>query len=361
MFAGDADVAAGRCEQALELAEALRLPDVMSHALNTKAMLLSNRGRTLEAGALIRLARQIALENDLPSTALRAYNNAADLDARADRYEQAAQGFRDGLALARRVGLRQIEWQFLGQVYPLYALGRWDEALELASQVPDEAFVQTRFPFICLVGPVASIHFNRGEVEAARRLVALHPEIGRSDDLTERAAYVWAEAAQLMAGGDPATALEQAETSWGMRLEVGISNEAMKETYVVAVDAALTVGDIQRAERLVATVEEIGAGARSQSMTAQAMRHRALLAANAGEGDRADQLFRQAAALFLELATPFPMAVTLLDHGSWLAADGASGEAAPLLETAAGVFASLEARPWLDRLERVPGWATLSA
>jgi len=361
MFAGDTDVAAERCEQALELAEALSLPDVMSHAFNTKAMLLSNAGRTVEAGALIRLARQIALENDLPSTALRAYNNAADLDARADRYDQAAQGFRDGLALARRVGLRQSEWQFLGQVYPLYALGRWDEALELAGQVPDEAFVQSRFPFICLVGPVVSIHNNRGDVEAARRLVARHPEIAGSDDLTERAAYAWAEAAHLMAGGDPATALERAETSWGMRLEVGISSEAMKETYALAVDAALTIGDVQRAERLVATVEEIGAGARSQSMTAQAMRHRALLAANAGDGDRADQLFRQAAALFLELATPFPMAVTLLDHGRWLAAAGESDEAAPLLERAAGVFASLEARTWLDRLERVPGRATLSA
>ena len=142
-FAGDPDVAAERVEQALILAEALNLPDVLSQAVNTKAMLLSNRGRMVEAGALMRLALQIALDNDLPSAAIRAYNNAADFDARGDRYEQAAQGFRDGLALARRVGLRQSEWQFLGQVYPLYALGRWDEALDLASGVPDEAFVQS--------------------------------------------------------------------------------------------------------------------------------------------------------------------------------------------------------------------------
>jgi hypothetical protein len=91
------------------------------------------------------------------------------------------------------------------------------------------------------------------------------------------------------------------------------------------------------------------------------MRHRALLAANAGDGDRADQLFRQAAALFRELAMPFAMAVTLLDHGRWLTASGGNAEAAPLLETAGEVFASLEAQPWLDRLERAHGGQALSA
>src|SRR6476646_5429039 len=199
LFAGDPDVAAERAETALDLAEALHLPEVLSQAVNNKAMILSNRGRNAEAGALIRLALQIALDNDLPSAAIRAYNNAADLDARSDRYEQAAAGYRDGLALARRVGFRQGEWQFLGQVYPLYALGRWDEALALAADVPDEAFVQSRFPFMCLLGPGVSIHLNRGDVEAAARVTELHPAIRDADDLTERAAYVWAEAALLLA------------------------------------------------------------------------------------------------------------------------------------------------------------------
>ncbi len=356
-FAGDPDVAAERVEQALVLAEALNLPDVLSQAVNTKAMLLSNRGRMVEGGALMRLALQIALDNDLPSAAVRAYNNAADFDARGDRYEQAAEGFRMGLALARRIGLRQSEWQFLGQVYPLYALGRWDDALELASGVPDEAFVQTRFPFMCLLGPVVSIHSHRGDVEAAARLTALHPEIATSDDLTERTAYLWAHSAQLLAGGDAQAALDEAARSWEARDEVGISSEVGKETYVVAVDAALALGDIERADRIVATVEEMGAGGRPQSMAAHAMRHRALIGAASGDDRRSDQLFRRASAHFRELAMPFPMAVTLLDHGRWLAGTGATAEAAPLIEAAGEVFARLEAKPWLDRLGHLPGEA----
>ena len=76
-----------------------------------------------------------------------------------------------------------------------------------------------------------------------------------------------------------------------------------------------------------------------------------------GDDGRADQLFRRASALFRELAMPFPMAVTLLEHGRWLAGAGAAAEAAPLIAAAGEVFARLEARPWLDRLNHIPGEA----
>jgi hypothetical protein len=247
---------------------------VLSQVVNTKAMILSNRGRDIEAGALIRLALQVALDNDFPSAAIRAFNNVADLDARADRYERAAAGYRDGLALARKVGNRQSEWQFLGQVYPLFALGRRDEALELAAEVPAEAFAQTRFPFICLLSPVVSIHVNRGDIEAARRLTDLHPEIAESADLTERSAYMWAESARRLASGDAAGAPRAAEAAWETRLQVGISSESTKEVFGIAVDAALALGDAERAEQLVATVERMRPGRRPQFIAAQAMRHR---------------------------------------------------------------------------------------
>jgi hypothetical protein len=64
-------------------------------------------------------------------------------------------------------------------------------------------------------------------------------------------------------------------------------------------------------------------------------------------------MFRGAAALFRELAMPFPMAVTMLEHGEWLA--GAA--AAPLLVGAAEACGELGARPWIERLDRSPGAA----
>jgi len=143
----------------------------------------------------------VALEHDLSSAALRAYNNVADLEARSDRYERAAAGYRDGLALARRVGSRQQEWMFLAQTYPLYALGRWDDALAGADEVPQDVFSQTRFPFVCFLGNSVAIHCHRGELDAAAELIERYAVLRESADLTERASYAWPEAQLLLASG----------------------------------------------------------------------------------------------------------------------------------------------------------------
>ena len=77
-FAGRHDIAMQRIESALELAEGLALPETFSQALNTKAILLVSHGRMLEGLALLRYALEVALENDKPTAALRAYFNLAD-------------------------------------------------------------------------------------------------------------------------------------------------------------------------------------------------------------------------------------------------------------------------------------------
>jgi tetratricopeptide (TPR) repeat protein len=351
-FSGDLDVAMERIETALGLAEELNLPDVLSQALNTKGVILVNSGRYTEGGALVGFALDVALENDIPADALRGYNNVADINARADRFERAAAVYGDGLALARRVGNRSSEWQFLAQTYPLYCLGRWDEALALAAEVPEESYAQIRFPFVCLVGPSASILAHRGDVDGAARLAGMHPELRDSDDLSERSAYAWAEAVVLLARGEAGAALDVAERSWATRGIVGASSEGMKEGFAQAVDAALALGRLDRAERILAELGGLPRGLVSQSMRAHASRLRARLAAAAGDDDRADRLFRGAAGLFRELAMPFPMAVALLDHAEWMAAGG-RGDPAGVLADAREAFERLAARPWLDRVERV--------
>jgi class 3 adenylate cyclase/tetratricopeptide (TPR) repeat protein len=359
VFAGDLDLAAKRVESALEIAEELNLPEVLSYAINTKGVILANRGRDTEARALTRLALDVALEHDLPTAAVRGYNNVADLDARADRYESAAAIFRDGLMLARRVGNRQAEWQFLGQIYPLYALGRWDEATAFAAEIPESGVAVTRFPFMCVIGPSAMIHLHRGELEALSHLVETFAPVGNSDDLTERAAFDWARAALLSARGAHREALDVARQSWQLRDVIGVSSEQMKEAFVQAVEAALAVPDIDAAEQLVSMVESMRPGAYPQSMRAQSLRCRARLASLAGDSERADQLFRQSTSLLRELAMPFAMAVALLEHSQLLlvSADGAD-EAAPLLEEARDVFERLGAVPWLDRLSETVGERT---
>jgi hypothetical protein len=62
--------------------------------------------------------------------------------------------------------------------------------------------------------------------------------------------------------------------------------------------------------------------------------------------------FAEAEKTFRELAIPFWLAVTLLEHAEWLAMSGQAGEAEPLFAEARPIFQRLRAQPWLERLNR---------
>ena len=73
-FAGNGDLTLERVDTALDIAERLRLPQVIASALNTKALTVMERHPT-EANALLRAALEVALRHDLAYEALRVYNN----------------------------------------------------------------------------------------------------------------------------------------------------------------------------------------------------------------------------------------------------------------------------------------------
>src|SRR5262249_20731645 len=93
-----------------------------------------------------------------------------------------------------------------------------------------------------------------------------------------------------------------------------------------------------KAEELLQIIEGVPAGTRPPYLDAQARRFRARM-------DRDPSGFEVAAATFRELDLPFPLAVTLLENAEL------AGSETPLAE-ARETFERLEARPWLERLER---------
>src|SRR5207302_8554904 len=86
---GQFDRAAPRLELALELAEALKLPEVFAQALTTKSLVLTRANRLEEARILLEAALGVAVEHDLPSVVLRASNNLAVNLESSDRYAEA--------------------------------------------------------------------------------------------------------------------------------------------------------------------------------------------------------------------------------------------------------------------------------
>ena len=91
---------------------------MLSQALNTQGLIASWGGRSEQSLALLKHALELALEHDLAAAALRAYNNLGDLLDRRDRYEEAIELHRSGLALARKAGDRMKDWR-------LRASSRW--------------------------------------------------------------------------------------------------------------------------------------------------------------------------------------------------------------------------------------------
>jgi ATP/maltotriose-dependent transcriptional regulator MalT len=340
-------------ETALDMAEALSLPEVLSQALNTKAIILIAHERPREGLALLRYALEVALEHDKPSAALRAYYNLADSLARGDRFEESADMARDGLAFARRVGNRYWEWSFLAQMYAPFALGEWDEVLAMRSQLPEVEWSQARLAFAGLPATWVQIQVHRGRLAEGEALIEMLAELETSADVQERMQYACGKARVLFARARPAEALAAALVSMGARDTIGVSSEAVKEAFGVAVEAALELDDLEKAQELLAVVEALPPGSSPQFLQAQAARFRAAVAGRRGDPEEAERLFKRAAGRFRELSVPFYLAVTELEHGEWLAAQGRTADAEPLLAEVREIFERLEAAPWLQRLDAV--------
>src|SRR5207302_3424102 len=107
-------------------------------------------------------------------------------------------------------------------------------------------------------------------------------------------------------------------------------------------DATLALGQLERAEELVETIDALRPGDKPPFLRAQAARFRARLAAARGETEGVDSNFTDAERTFREFRIPFWLGVTELEHAEWLTDEVRAGEAEPVLA---------EARQGVGRLE----------
>ena len=300
--------------------------------------------------ALLMTALDIALEHDKPSAALRAYNNLADLTQNADRYAEATRFIDQGLDLARRVGNRYWESILLGFAYPRFAQGRWDEAVAMMGELPADWFSHLRAAFCqgyVATGVMLKVH--RGDLEGAAIHLERFTVLESSADLQERTEYEIAKADLLLARGDASGALRSAEEAMEGKRSLSLGDHRVKESVVTAVEAALLLGDLTKAEGLLDVFRSLPPGRRTPFHLAHAMRLGAKLTVARGEQADVEAGFKGSVGLFREMAFPFWMAVALLEYGEWLAAQDRTADAAPLVEEARSIFEGLGARPWVDR------------
>ena len=356
--------AAPLLDEALELAEHLKLPDVYSNALSSKAVFLMNRDRLDEAGWILRRALDVALEHGLTSAAMRASNNlSAALEAQ-DRFVELEALGEHRLEMARRLGDRVWELETLtGSLTALVALGRWEDALERAQEARGaeelEALEYAAFGLLEMVG----LHVRRGDVAEARLLVESRSWAERVEDWQLRAGYTLSAAELLRAEDRPTEALAAAEAVIGTRAELGLglTDGRVKRALVQAVEAALDLDNLARAKELLETVRAARPGQVTPWLKAQFDRLSARVSAASGDDGGVESSFAAAEAGFRELSTPFDLAVALTEHAEWLAARGRAATAEPLTGEARAIYQRLKARPWLERLGPVAGEESVSA
>jgi tetratricopeptide (TPR) repeat protein len=347
-FGGHIDEALRWIDPALEIAEDLALPGLLSEALNTKGLILRSRGHTEEGVALVQHALHLAVDNDLTEASTRAYFNLAHNHAVDDRHAEALELDTQGLALARRRGLRREELLFLQHIATdHYVLGDWDESMAALNEMVELAPMSDPTPLSDKLWPKPLLQVNRGEA------VPL-PEADEEEnaDRQSRAGSGVARSAVLLAQGSFAEALASADSAWDARDVLGM-HVFTKDGFELAAEAAFALGDTERVERLLADLGALPPGQTVPSLRAHAARFEARLAGLRGDNERVEPSFTAAAEGFHELAMPFPEAVAQLEHAEWLSERGRADDADELVARARSTFERLQACPWVERAARL--------
>ena len=351
--AGNLERAAELTERALDIAEALHLPEMLARGWVTRGRIIYP-SRPEESRGLAQLALETARAHELHAQVTSPLGDLSDLGFGYDRYAESLGYLEQLLEHTRRMGTRRSEWFALGEMtYALTMLGRWEEAFARLAEIPDERIGVDASAISALGGPL-EIHLHRGELAEARSLLARFDHFSRNDTQVQ-GTIGEATSAVRLAEGKSEEALTLAEQVLELRTALGIFHQAVKLALVDALEAAVALGEREKAEELLALVDEVPVGLQPPFLTAQAHRFRARIA---GDDPGADRHFTAAAAQLRALELPFYLAVVQLEHAEWLTARGRPDDAGSLLAEARETFERLDATPWLERVDAVaPGAA----
>jgi class 3 adenylate cyclase/tetratricopeptide (TPR) repeat protein len=343
-------------EAALEIGETVGLPEVVSQALNTKGMVAGLRSHPIEAKALLRASLDLALEEDLPQAALRAYINLGAVLTFAEELREAIEATDAGVALGRKVGDHVWErWLFAAAVEPLVMTGEWDEALlrceEVLETVSPDAAGETFFELF----PAMQVHLHRGDLDRAEALRDRLAIVVSEENLQARAFLRVAQAWLHMVERKATEARAAAEEALSLYGSIGWRHVIYKHALVEALEAGIALEDARGVEGLLHEMERLHPVQLTPYLRGQSARFAARLRASEGDAVGVEAAFEAAEGIFRHLGVPFWLAVTLLEHGEWLSTDGRASEARPMLEEARETFERLQARPWLERLARAAG------
>jgi class 3 adenylate cyclase/tetratricopeptide (TPR) repeat protein len=350
LFTGELDRGGELIERALDMGEALGLPEILVYGWSGKGVWMA-RGRRREAEMLLQAAADLALEQGLLDRASVSFGNLSDQSFQYDDYAAALVHLDRVREISQQAGDRPNEWfSYSERTYPLYQLGRWDEALEAFAELPEEQ-LSIGFTLLSPITSVIEIHIHRGDLDEARRILALYEPMSRSIDVQDRAGYQAGATALAFAEGRHAEAIEQGLEAFEAYKLIGPTAQAVKQALLWTAEAASALGREDTLNMLLEFVGQLPPGRRSPLMEGHMHRLRARLAADV---DAAAAEYAEAERLFEGSGIVFWLAVARLEHAEALMAGGGdAGWARSLVAAARETFVRLGARPWAERADAV--------
>ncbi len=259
------------------------------------------------------------------------------------------------LALARRWGLRELETFAAGNLaYILTMAGRLEEAHRLGTELLN-AGGDERPGAIEINYRLAHLQALRGNIDAARGHISACGSWQDIDDVQYRAQYAAGEAAVSLNGGDSPHTLESARRAMDNAITggLGVAHEAVRLAFPLAFEAALDIGDLEEADRLVELLATRPRGEVPPFLRAQVTRARALIAGARGEDDAVEGDLVAAEATFRDLGYEYWTARTQLDRAEWLADRDRFDESTGPAAEAAATFESIGVAPMLARARAI--------
>jgi hypothetical protein len=288
---------------------------------------------------------------------LRPLNNLVSFLATRD-LAAAQQYGEEGLAIVRRLGDREWGLNLLSSVVHVeWTAGRWSHALALIDELAPTG--ENSSVMALLAGYVAMIREARGEPLGIPQ-EAMNP-LGLRADVILDAARLFLEAAQARVAGDFAAASEASVSAARKYIDTSGLDDDFPLFWIGAIEDALASGEVERAKELVELVTSAAVGHVPPYVRAQLPRLRALVQAAAGEHENVHGDFLAAATALQGFGALFYLARTKLDHAEWLVLQGRGEETTALLTEAQELFESLDATPWLLRVQQLAPTRAASA
>jgi hypothetical protein len=271
--------------------------------------------------------------------------NLTQVSLESDQLTRAVDQAHEVVTIARERGDRALERKAHGiLVWPLTVLGRWDEALSVGLPlIAEEHYVDALFAAASLVW----IALARGDEATIDRCRSLAIEGRRSTYVDRRVCAESVLAREAVEGGDPEEALRLTQNA---RSHPGISGDALRESYAISVEAAMTLEDegaIAEVEAFVATLPSALATPLLRSGRA---RLQAELAHRAGDEAGARGFEDEAISLQRSVGVRALLVSTLLDRARRHHDRDALAEARTICE-------DLHATRWLERVDGLSGVA----